>query len=237
MNTTYFYFLIESSVCLLVFLAIYRVAISNLTHFNWMRGYILSSIVLSILLPLIKIPGQWSYSIFGNTLLNKPLSFNLINPLTLFTPTTIEQGMQVSNQATIWSSLIIILSVIYLAGVCYNSYKLFRNLLQISESIRRNPKHREGKYWIIRSDNEATAYSFLNYIFITGDNMKFTPDEIRQIKNHEYIHASQWHTIDILFIEFAGILFWFSPLIRYAKIKIREIHEYIADEKTAGTGR
>ena len=236
MNTTYFYFLIESSVCLLFFLSIYRVAISNLTHFNWMRGYLLSSIVLSILLPLIKIPGQWSYSIFGNVLLNKPLSLNLINPLTAFTPKTIEQGMQSSNQTTIWSSLIIILSVIYFSGICYNSYKLFRNLLQIRESIRRNSKYREGKYWIIRSDNEATAYSFLNYIFITGDNKIITPDEIQQIKNHEYIHASQLHTIDILFIELAGILFWFSPLIRYAKIKIREIHEYIADEKTAGTG-
>lgn len=236
MNTTFFYFLIESSVYLLFFLVIYRLAIANLTHFNWMRGYLLVSLALSILLPLVKIPGQWSHSIMGNSLFDKPLLPTILNPLLVFTPKTIEPGIQAGVQSNIWTSLIVVLSVIYFIGAIYKSITLFRNLLQIRASILNNPRLKEGKYWIVNAGDEVTAFSFLNYIFISSDHKNLTSEEFQQIKYHEYIHANQRHTIDILLVEIVGILFWFSPLVRYAKIKIQEIHEYIADEKTAGNG-
>jgi hypothetical protein len=228
--------LIESSIYLFFFLAIYRLAISNLTHFNWMRGYLLSSIALSIILPLIKIPGQWSYSILGNSFIDKPLSLTILNPLIVFTPKTIESGMQTSSPLNSWTSLMFILLAIYFIGAFYKSIALFRNLLKIRESIRNNSRHKEGKYWTVNTDNKVVAFSFFNFIFINRDLKNLTSQEIQQIKNHEYIHANQLHTIDILFIEIVGILFWFSPLVRYAKNKIQEVHEYIADEKTAGYG-
>jgi|GEM_PF-847944 len=236
MNTTFFYFLIESSVYLLFFLVIYRLALAHLTHFNWMRGYLLVSLALSMLLPLVKIPGQWSHSIIGNSLFDKTLLPTMLNPLMVFTPKAVEPGIQMSVHSNLWSSLIVILSLIYLIGAIYKSITLLRNLLQIRESILNNPKSKEGKYWIVNAGNEVTAFSFLNYIFISSDHKNLTSEEFKQIKYHEHIHANQRHTIDILFVEIIGILFWFSPLVRYAKIKIQEIHEYIADEKTAGNG-
>lgn len=236
MNTTFFYFLIESSICLLFFLAIYRFAISNLTHFNWMRGYLLSGLALSIILPLIRIPEQWSKSLLGNTLFDKPLSLTMMNPLMGFTPLTIESEMQTNSHLNGWASFIFVLSAIYFIGVLLKSIKLFNNLLQIKESVRKSPKHREGKYWIVNMNKEVAAFSFLNFIFINEDYKNLTPNEIKQIKDHELIHAKQLHTIDILFIEIVSILFWFNPLVRYTKTKLQEIHEYIADEKTAGNG-
>ena len=236
MNTTFFYFLIESSICLLFFLAIYRLAISNLTHFSWMRGYLLSGLALSIILPLIKIPGQWSHSLFGNALFDKPLSLTILNPLMVLTPKTIESGMQTSSPLNGWASVMFVLSAIYLIGVLIKSISLVSNLLQIRKSIRKSPKHKEGKYWIITTRKEVAAFSFLNFIFINEDYKNLTPNEIQQIKDHEFIHANQLHTIDILFIEIVSVLFWFNPLVRYAKTKLQEIHEFIADEKAAGHG-
>lgn len=201
-----------------------------------MRGYLLSSLALSIVLPLVKIPGQWLHLVLGNALPDNPFAPTILNPLMMITPKTFEPGMQVNPQSNIWASVIVVLSIIYFAGVFYKSIQLFRNLLQIRESIVKNPRYKEDKYWIINAQNEAAAFSFLHFIFINGDNKKLTPEEFQQVKNHEYIHANQRHTIDILFIEIIGILFWFNPLVRYAKIKIQEIHEYIADEKTAGNG-
>jgi len=150
------------------------------------------------------------------------------------TPKTIGSVKQVSSHSGIWTFLIFFLSAIYCIGAFYKSITLFRNLLKIREIIRKNPKHREGKYWIVNTDNEIAAFSFLNFIFINRDFSNLTNVEFQRIKNHEYIHAKQGHTFDILFIELIGILFWFSPLVGYAKNKIQEIHEYIADEKTAG---
>ena len=236
MNTTFFYFLIESSICLLFFFAIYRLAISNLTHFNWMRGYLLTGLALSIILPVIKIPEQWSHLFLGNALFDKPLSLTMMNPLMGFTPQTIESGAQANSPLNGWASFIFVLSAIYLIGVLLKSISLLSNLLQIRKSIQKSPKHKEGKYWIVNTNKEVAPFSFLNFIFINEDYKNLTPNEIQQIKNHEFIHANQRHTIDILFIEIISILFWFNPLMRYAKTKLQEIHEYIADEKTAGHG-
>jgi len=236
MNTTFFYFLIESSIYLLFFLAIYRLAISNLTHFNWMRGYLLLSISLSIILPLIKIPGHWSHSLLGNGLFDKPFLITNLNPLMVLTLNTIESGTQPGPGIDVWASIIFVLSAIYFIGAFYKSITLFSNLRQISESIKNNPKHKEGKYWIVSTNNNVAAFSFLNFIFIGRNVTNLTNQEIQQIKNHEQIHASHQHTLDILFIEIIGLIFWFSPLVRYAKTKIQELHEYIADEKTAGNG-
>lgn len=236
MNTTFSYFLIESSVYLLFFLAIYRLAISNLTHFNWMRGYLLLSLSLSIILPLVKIPGHWSHSLLGNGLFDKPFLITNLNPLMALSPNTIESGTQASSGSDVWTSIIFVLSAVYFTGAFYKSITLFRNLRQISKSIKNNPKHREGKNWIVSTDNNVAAFSFLNFIFIGRNVTNLTSQEIQQIKNHEQIHASHRHTLDILFVEIIGIIFWFSPLVRYAKIKIQELHEYIADEKTAGNG-
>jgi beta-lactamase regulating signal transducer with metallopeptidase domain len=236
MNATFFYFLIESSVYLLFFLAIYKLAISNLTHFTWMRTYLLSSLTLSIILPLIRIPGQWSQSLLGDPLFEKPLSFIILNPFNVITPETINPATQADSYAGVWISMLNVLPAVYLIGVLYKSLKLYRNLRKIRESIRINHKHSEGKYWIVDADNGVAAYSFFNYIFINEDYKNLTPVEFQKIKMHELVHADQWHTIDILFVEIISILFWFSPLVGYTKNRLKEIHEYIADEKTAGTG-
>jgi len=201
-----------------------------------MRGYILSSLVLSIILPLIKIPGQWSQSLVGNGLFDKPFLITNLNPLMRLSPNTIESGTQAGSGSDVWASLIFVLSAVYLTGAFYKSIILFRNLRQINESIKNNPKHKEGKYWIVSPENSVAAFSFLNFIFLGRNVTTLTSEEIQQIKNHEQIHASHRHTLDILFVEIIGVFFWFSPLVRYAKIKIQELHEYIADEKTAGNG-
>ena len=46
---------------------------------------------------------------------------------------------------------------------------------------------------------------------------------------HEQVHCEQYHSIDILIIEFIKILLWFNPLIWIFKKEIQLIHEYLAD--------
>src|ERR1035437_4295683 len=116
MNATFFYFLIESSVYLLFFVAIYKLAISNLTHFTWMRTYLLSSLTLSIILPLIRIPGQWSQSLLGDPLFEKPLSFIILNPFNVITPETINPATQADSYAGVWISMLNVLPAVYLIG-------------------------------------------------------------------------------------------------------------------------
>jgi len=80
MYNSIFKYLIESSIYLGFFLLIYKWFISNLTHFTWMRVYLLSSLVLSVVLPLIILPNRWSATIFGTSIPGSPLSFPVLSP-------------------------------------------------------------------------------------------------------------------------------------------------------------
>ena len=236
MNLTFFYFLIESSLYLLLFLVIYHFAIKNLTYFSWMRAYLLTSLSLSLILPMIKLPEHWSDLIFSPNFYDKPFSINILKPLIGLAPKSIESGIQTSSHFNIWATLIFVFSTIYFIGVFFQSYRLIKNLHHIRRITLKNPRKKEGKYWIINIDNKVAAFSFFNFIFLNGNYNGINSEELRQIKNHELIHVNQWHTLDILFVEIITILFWFSPLVRYAKNNLQDIHEYIADEKTAGNG-
>ncbi len=49
-------YLIKTNLALMLCLALYRVAFRKLTFFQWNRFYLLGSVVLSLILPLIHLP-------------------------------------------------------------------------------------------------------------------------------------------------------------------------------------
>lgn len=236
MNAHFLTYLIESSVYLLFFLVFYRLAISNQTHFTWMRGYLLLSLILSVVLPFVMVPGRWAKSIMGYSITVGSFPINVMNPNAVMTSSTTIPSSHLSLYSNPWTILIAVVFIIYFLGVLYKSVLLFRNVNKILTNIKMNVKHKEGTYWFVNTDIELPAFSFLNFIFINKDFKSLSNEDILRIKNHEIIHAKQLHTLDILFVELISVIFWFSPLVRYAKIKLQEIHEFIADEETAGQG-
>ena len=235
MNDHFFTYLIESSAYLLTFLIVYRLVISKQTHFYWMRGYLLLSLIFSIAFPCITIPSQWISSISGHSLVigSFPINDSLYN---IITSNTSASSSQFGLLSTPLRLFLLALPIIYIIGVLYKSVMLFGKVNKIITEIRENGKRQEGAYWLLNTDMELPAFSFFNYIFINRNYMNLTNNDILQIKNHEIIHAKQWHTLDILFVELISVIFWFNPLIYYTKSKLQEIHEFIADEKTAGHG-
>ena len=113
---------------------------------------------------------------------------------------------------------------------------LLNNLHKIRLCILKNTKQKEGKFWIINTDRQVVAFSFFHFIFINSNIKNLSSNEIQQILRHEMIHASQMHTLDIILVEVIGIILWFNPLVNIAKYEIQTVHEYIADEKIAGSG-
>lgn len=234
MITILFNYLIESSFCLIIFMAMYRILISRLTHFSWMRLYLNSSLVLSLILPLIIIPIQWqSDLIFDTSLSNALLPVQQSGKVIL-------NNHSSSNEVIPWFSIqllfVYVLLTIYLFGVIYKAFHFAKNLKTIYSFIKQSPKVKKSNYWIVNFKSEIPAFSFFNYIFINEDFKNLTENDFQIIKKHELVHVKQYHTIDVLFVEFIHIVFWFNPLLKYLKKSLLEIHEYIADEKVAGEG-
>ncbi len=78
---------------------------------------------------------------------------------------------------------------------------------------------------------------FLIIFSLANSYQKLSADELQRIKDHEKVHSQQLHSLDVLFIEFISIIFWFNPLLIYLKKSIQEIHEYIVDEKIVEKGK
>ncbi len=59
------------------------------------------------------------------------------------------------------------------------------------------------------------------------------PYEIKQkVLVHEQVHADQWHSLDLIWIELFRIVFWFNPVFSLMQKSLKELHEFIADAVT-----
>jgi hypothetical protein len=237
MTDSFIYYVLESSICLILFLMVYRFLIAGLTHFSWMRSYLLISAVLSLILPLLIIPIHWSSSILPSYLFNNP-NFLQVNQLDEnFGGQSLLNNLRTGGSKDIQQGIIIVVIVAYITGLLYKAFIFVRNLKSIQNCIRRNPKVRDGGFWLVDLNETMPPFSFFNYIFIANSYHRLSTADVQRIKDHEKIHAQQFHSLDVLFIEFISIIFWFNPLMSYLKKSIQEIHEYIVDEKIAENGK
>lgn len=237
MTNSIIYYVLESSICLILFLMVYRLLIANLTHFSWMRIYLLISVTLSLILPILIIPIQWSSSILPSNLFNNANFLSGSQPKEYFGGQTLLNDFGISGDNDIRQVIINLLIIVYLIGFLYKTYNLVMNLRRIQNCIKKNPKVREGRFWLVELIDKVPPFSFFNYIFITNSYQSLREDDLQRIKDHEKIHAQQLHSLDVLFIEFISIIFWFNPLLSYLKESVQEIHEYIVDEKIAEGGK
>jgi hypothetical protein len=236
MTNSIIFYVLESSICLILFLMVYRFLIASLTHFSWMRIYLLISVTLSLILPLLIIPIHWSSSILPANL------FNNLNFLSGSQPEGYTGGQTILNNLStgggnhLRQGIIAALIVAYIIGLLYNAFNFAKNLRSIQSCIKQNPKVRDGEFWFVDLNETMPPFSFFNYIFIANSYQSLSTVDLQRIKDHEKVHAQQFHSLDVLFIEFISIIFWFNPLLSYLKKSVQEIHEYIVDEKIAETG-
>ncbi|MEB2782875.1 hypothetical protein U3A58_21020 [Algoriphagus sp. C2-6-M1] len=79
---------------------------------------------------------------------------------------------------------------------------------------------------IIISDKAKTPFSFLNTIFINRQDYEKGYD-LGVIVSHEMVHISQKHYVDLLFLEFMNVVFWFNPICSCIKYQAQINHEYL----------
>ncbi|WKN43527.1 M56 family metallopeptidase [Tunicatimonas pelagia] len=230
MNTVLLY-LLESSVYLLVLGLVYKWLLSRQTHFTWMRAFLLSLVVASLVLPLLPTPATW-FSKLINPEIVEPAVSNPIFTLNWLTPSSVLNSPTATSETASLISLPLLLLVVYSVGFSYRLLVFGVNLTKIRKSIVCSTKRREGNYWLVNLSHKEPTFSFLNYVFISSQST-FTPAEYQQVLQHELVHVRQRHTLDLLLFELTHILLWFHPVIPYLKKQLREVHEYLADQAVA----
>jgi biopolymer transport protein ExbD len=129
----------------------------------------------------------------------------------------------------------LILWSLYGLGVLIFGLKFSLNLFEIFKKIKRNPKFKNKNFINVLLTDLITPHTFFSYIFLNKD--KYEAQEIPQeVFIHEQTHATQKHSVDVLFIELLQVVFWFNPLLYFIKKDIKLNHEFLADQAVLKNG-
>ncbi len=228
-------YLLKSSLCLAVFALLYRGFLARSTHFSWMRRYLLASVALSLMLPLIPLPALLSW-LTTDGVLSLPAAATW-DASRWLVPALGTGGITTSGPSfsvltfTLYGALLG-----YATGLLYKTYRLIRHLKSLQQLIRDNGHEKKPGYRIVTVASPMPVFSFFHYLFLPPTVQQLPEEEVNRIVGHELVHIRQNHSVDLLFLALAEVVLWFHPLLGYLKNALREVHEYLADASVAGQG-
>ncbi|MGU3375529.1 M56 family metallopeptidase [Chryseobacterium sp. M5A1_1a] len=191
----------------------YQLSLKDKTFHHYNRFYLLAAILMSLLLPLIKVE---DFTIEVNSdmymLLDKIQNFK--------TEKKLDNG---NLYFSIIFSTLGLVSLYFLGKLLYGIFKIqqFKSQFQ-KESF-------DGINFYRTNLTEAPFSYFKNLFW---KNTITLDSEIgKQILKHEMVHIEQKHSFDKILIEVTTAVFWFNPFFHIIKREINLIHEYLADKK------
>ena len=191
----------------------YRLFLKDKTFHHYNRFYLLSVLLVSLLLPLLKV-SYFTLEVNNDIYL-------LINKLQNFNSTkTLNNDFIYFKLAALTFGLV---SVFFLI-------KLFYGLIKIQQFKKKFSKENFEGISFYQTNLQEAPFSFFRNLF-WKDSIHLQSDLGRQILKHEMVHIEQKHSWDKIFTEIAASLFWFNPFFYLIKKEINLIHEYLADKK------
>lgn len=197
----------------------YVIALKNKKFHSYNRFYLLASVIISLVLPLIHFNGWYIETAPGTPL------HHLANR---FTAPITGHSFQTSRGSYL----------LYGTYACVSLFLLLSLLFKIRwiYSIKRksHPQKMRG-YTLIETDMKEAPFSFLSNLFWKrGLSVKETTGA--RIFKHELTHITQKHTYDKVFAQVLCCLFWINPFYWLIQRELDTIHEFIADAASVAAG-
>lgn len=222
--TELFLYFIKVSIIQLILISLYYLFLKKETVFSINRFYLIGSLVLGFLIPIIDV-GELSINSSDPTYLK-------VVEMIAVPKDTIAQ-YQTSTAIPSIKPILDYVEVVYILIVC----SLFiRYVVNIFKLINHN-KHNEIKkapYKIFKT-SMPQAFSFFDRIYLPDSILKSS--NLDMIVKHECEHVRRWHSMDRIFIDLVILFFWFNPFIYLYRKAIIEVHEYEADAAVINSER
>jgi hypothetical protein len=255
-------YLLYAALLLALFFGFYKILLEKETFFHLNRWFLVGGLFLCFLVPTIVIPEHWSIRevsqspledqafLFPEKAIPSPIEVNPISsaitnadpeipaipevPVLAESPTEETQLIQTSYsswQNLAWKQL---LWHGYLIGIGIFFINLLIQLTVLIRQMVKSPKLKDGKFYIVEMADDKAPYSFLNHIFINPS--KYDWDTYNQILDHEKIHISQAHSIDMILAELLVVIQWFNPFAWQYRKAIENNLEYLTDSEMLNQG-
>ncbi len=216
-------YLLEMLACSGILLLAYHILLERRTEFRICRIYLLLAPIISVIIPLLKIP-VWAAEVIQIQKSNTIAYASTTQPEVVAMPTEIQVEQPFDFQ--------IVAYIIYGIGVIIALFLMFyqfwsiRRLERQGEVIRNIPL-------IIRAADNISSFSFFGTIYV-GHNS--TDDDIESIMIHEYSHIRHNHSAERVVMELLRAFTWWNPFVWIMQRRLVEVHEYEADAEVLERG-
>lgn len=238
-------YLILASMGTILFFAAYWLLMRRETRFAMVRYYLVGTLLLSFLLPLVHLSLNNPLSYYNNIAQQNQFS-SPKQDATMPSQKTVEvtttpnhtTGTQIQVQSTIQQSsdkaaanshtaYVYAFWIIYGMGCFVSLLLLVIRLLRLRKYLHGLPFKMENGCRVSLLEEGTSAFSFGNHI-VVGTN-GFSDKEVEQLVGHEQVHVRQHHSLDCLLCEVAKAVLWFNPFIWLYERELKRVHEYLAD--------
>lgn len=192
--------------------AYYLLFLRDKTFHHYNRFYLLGTMVLSLLLPLLKVE-YFTIETDSRILL-------LLNQFNQ------NSSQEIENSFNVWNFGTLILGIVSFFLLA----KLTLGLVKIHQLKKQFPKESIEGITFYNTNLHDAPFSFFRNLF-WKKSILINSDLGKQILKHEMVHIEQKHSFDKLFVQIIQSLFWFNPIFYFIKKEITLIHEYLADKK------
>ena len=219
---TFVIYILEWSACLLLFLLLYKMCFSGTTFHRFNRIFLLGSVVLSAVLPLIHIVPTTQMEPVAEVC--RTTAWVDPTPLSTITiQSTIETQSDRMTPAETGAALLLVAYLLYIIIQLTGWGKSCAKMLWF---LRGKRSHRVGR-WIrlVEHDGEYGPFSWMNFIVISSSEQGFGR---RASIRHELSHILLLHHLDLLLLMICVII---NPTCWLVMKEIKFIHEYEADDE------
>ncbi len=211
------YLLKSASLLSLLYIA-YWFTIRNGSYYSWNRAFLVLSLMISFLFPIL--------NFLPHNITSNSYSF-ILEPLVVNPNFIPARSINTSNTLSI-------LTIIYIGGATYFCLRFLSNITRIYFLYFRFPKYQFNEFKAVILDNDQAPFTFFNLLFIARcDYERGNTDEIIV---HEKAHRDEYHSFDIILLEIMTIIQWFNPFIWLFRFSLKSEHEFIADNKVLKEG-
>lgn len=218
--TPLFAYLLKVIVCSGILYGYYWIALRNKVFHSWNRFYLLASIAVSILLPMME-----PYVVQPVTTESKVIQALQVVAGADEYVTEIQETSSMSWDTGMLMN--IAYTLIALMVMCW----LFFGLARIYKMVRRYPKKHMQDIVFLNTREPGTPFSYFRYLFWNED---IDPSSVngQKILEHELVHIREKHSHDKLFVHLVLAIFWSNPFFWLIRKELSMVHEFIADQKT-----
>jgi len=199
--------------CSVVMFAYYLLFLKDKTFHHYNRFYLLLSVIISLVLPLIKV----SYFTI-ETDKNLYLLLSQLNQNQLQTTTNYD--------ITIYSVFYAIIGVVSIILLI----RLIAGIIRIQSIKKQFPNETIEGIKFYQTNLNNAPFSFFRNLF-WKQTIQLDSPVGQQILKHEMVHIQQKHSWDKLLMQMTKSVFWFNPVFYFINKEINLIHEYLADKK------